>query len=201
MSELPTTGNNFDGRGAVLLRTPVGFEEIEVVDFEEQRVVLSVPAPFSINAVPTADGGLHVLYRDGRLQTVDADGAMVDEFRVAPMDAASLEISPNRIVAVPIGVDPGSGRLAMPGLRGEALVVDPVQETTEILPGIQDVNSVGFARGGTMLVISQDDGTVSLWDLERGRLAGRVSIGAGQALPGVPWYLSLIHISEPTRPY
>ena len=188
LSELPTTGNNFDGRGAVLLRTPVGFEEIEVVDFEEQRVVLSVPAPFSINAVPTADGGLHVLYRDGRLQTVDADGAMVDEFRVAPMDAASLEISPNRIVAVPIGVDPRSGRLAMPGLRGEALVVDPVQETTEILPGVQDVNSVGFARGGTMLVISQDDGTVSLWDLERGRLAGSVSIGAGQALPGVPWY-------------
>lgn len=76
----------------------------------------------------------------------------------------------------------------MPGLRGEALVVDPSQGVTEVLPGVPDVNSVGFARGGTMLVISQNDGTVSIWDLERDRLAGRVTIGDGQALPGVPWY-------------
>ncbi len=64
-------------------------------------------------------------------------------------------------------MDPVSGRLVMPGLSGEAVIVDPASGEVRVLPDVDSVRSVAFARDGQLLVIVSNDGTVALWDLER----------------------------------
>lgn len=188
LGDIPFTGTTFGERSALFVSEQIGFEEIHLVDLEDARVVVSIPAPFSRTAHPTADGGVHVFYRDGRLQTFDETGVPSDQFRIEQLDTTLLEIAPRSVLGSPISLDPSSGRIATPGVRGEALLIDPNLATVDVLPGVEDVSAMSFARDGQLLVISQERGMVSLWDLERGQLAGQVSTGGGTASVGLPWY-------------
>jgi WD40 repeat protein len=57
-----------------------------------------------------------------------------------------------------------------------------------LVSDFDSTDSVTFARHGELLVIAGNDGTVSLWDVERDQSAGTVWTGTGAGNSGLPWY-------------
>lgn len=185
----PFTGNLNGNRNAVLTAGGNnGFIVAKVVDLARLRVVLTIPAPSAASVIPTREGGVHILDVDGRLHTYDSEGLLVGEMAVAAQDFSSFNIAPGQTLGTPIAMDPSTGRLAMAGALGEAVIVDPARGEVEVLPSVDSVQAITFVRGGELLVIVGADGTVSLWDVERGRSAGQVWTGTGAANAGLPWY-------------
>ena len=130
-------------------------------------LALEVPAPNATIAVhPSPDGGLYVVENDGVLLTYDADGTLVDEVDTELVGARTITI------------DPATGRLAIGGLG--VVIVDPATGRVDRLRRTSGVSSVGFAQSGELLAIGGTDGTIRLWDIERGTSAALVWRGTGQ---------------------
>ena len=71
---------------------------------------------------------------------------------------------------------------------GGVVKIDTITGETERLEGGESVTNLGFARDGSMLVITGADGTVRLWDLERNAPAGLVWDGSGSVFSSPSWY-------------
>ena len=65
--------------------------------------------------------------------------------------------------------------------------VDPATGEIIEVAGVGEVTSVGFARGGELLVIAATDGSVQLWDVERSELLGVLWDGSGSRHQNPPW--------------
>ena len=141
----------------------------------ERRVVFEVPVTDISTVIPSLEGGLHTLAFDGTLTTYDSTGQFVSEF-----DTGAEEV---RVLTL----DPESERLAV-GTSGGVVLIDTNSGETEQLQGGEQVTNLGFARDGSMLVITAADGTVRLWDLERSAPAGLVWDGTGSVLSSPSWY-------------
>lgn len=128
-------------------------------------------------AYPSGDGGLHIMSDDGTLRTYDSVG------RVTSTLATGYEGLYASTSDDSVG---GTGRLVFGG-RSDVIVVDPA--TGEILEvaDVGEVTSVGFARGGELLVIAATDGSVQLWDVERSELLGVLWDGSGSRHQNPPW--------------
>ena len=76
-------------------------------------------------------------------------------------------------------IDPISGKLAIGGTG--VVIFDPARKQVETLPQAVSVSDLGFAGEGELLSIAGRDGTVRLWDVERGVSAGLAWRGAGSS--------------------
>jgi hypothetical protein len=170
------TGTRF-GDQLGLVSNRGGEAMVSLVDLaaDEPRVVFELPATDISTVHPSLDGGLHVLAFDGTLTTYDATGELVSEF-----DTGTREV-------VIITLDPETERLAV-GTFGGVVLIDTNTGETERLQGGESVTNLGFARDGSMLVITGADGTVRLWDLERNAPAGLVWDGTGSVFASPSWY-------------
>jgi DNA-binding SARP family transcriptional activator/WD40 repeat protein/predicted Ser/Thr protein kinase len=150
---------------------------VSIVDLapDAPGVVFQLPATDISTVHPSVDGGLHVLALDGTLTTYDSAGEFVSEFDTGAGDV--------RIVTL----DPETDRLAV-GTRGGVVLIDTITGETDQLQGGEAVTNLGFARNGSMLVITGADGTVRLWDLERDAPAGLVWDGTGSVFSSPSWY-------------
>ena len=150
---------------------------VSLVDLapDAPRIVFQEPVTDITTVHPSVDGGLHVLAFDGTLTTYDATGEIVDEFDTG---AEVVQI---------LTLDPETERLAV-GTFGGVALIDTVTGDTEQLQGGEKVTNLGFARDGSMLVITGADGTVRLYDLERDAPAGLVWDGTGSVFSSPSWY-------------
>ncbi len=151
------------------------------LDPRGSQVAMEVPTlPGDANLVhPTREGGLHVVFGDGRMLTYDAEGLLIDELQT------TAHTPPVHTM------DATTGRMAIVSQAWPAavVVVDPATGTADVLDQRSGVNNLGFARDGDFLVITGDDGDVHLWDLERGESAGLVWNGTGASRQAEPsWY-------------
>ena len=170
------TGTRF-GDLLGLVSTRGGDAVVSLIDLapEVPRVVFERPATDISTVHPSLDGGLHVLALDGTLTTYDSAGEIVSEF-----DTGADEV---RIITL----DPETARLAV-GTFGGVVLIDTITGETEQLEGGESVTNLGFARDGSMLVVTGADGTVRLWDLERDAPAGLVWDGTGSVFASPSWY-------------
>ena len=122
------------------------------------ELVATIPTAGAAAAHPSPDGGIHVIDEDGVLHHHGPDGSPIDRIDVEARDATVMTI------------DPITGRLAIGG--SGVTIVDPDTGAVEALPQVDAVADLGFAANGTMLAITGRDGTVRLWDVERGVSAG-----------------------------
>lgn len=154
-----------------------GSATVSLVDLapDDPRVVFDLPATDISTVHPSVDGGLHVLALDGMLTTYDAAGGLLSEFDTG---AGEVQI---------ITLDPETERLAV-GTFGGVALIDTITGETQQLQGGEKVTNLGFARNGSMLVITGADGTVRLWDLERNAPAGLVWDGTGSVFSSPSWY-------------
>lgn len=134
----------------------------------------SLPASASV-AARTPSGGVYLALDDGSLRTYDAEGQRVDEIRTL-LEGPSV-----------VGVDASSGRVALGGAGGVA-VVDPRDGDVVRITDVGSVISVGFARDGEVLAIVDAEGDVRLWDVEQSALLGTLWSGSGTAPGSPPWY-------------
>jgi hypothetical protein len=138
------------------------------LEHDAAGIRFTVPAPLVNSAHPTLDGGLYVFNVDGSVDIYDANGEATGQIETGARFTADATM------------DPSTGRLAV-GTSAGVVVIDPVTGEVEQLPGITSVANFGFARDGQLLVISGFDGTVRVWDLDRGEPAGLVWDGTGVA--------------------
>jgi len=139
-------------------------------------VLFTVQVDGAVEAHPTRDGGLFVIDGPGRLFHFDATGELVAEL---PTMAGSTGY---------ITLDPASGKIAVATARGVVSIIDPETGATETLPTLEPIGTIAFGRDGQLLAITGLDGTVRLWDVERGTSAGVAWNGSG-AVGGSPsWY-------------
>ena len=110
---------------------------------------------------------------DGRLHTYDRDGKVVSEIATVadPVPPRSAEL---------LRLDPASGALAITTINGVA-IVGADGKSVDLLTELRTVQNLGFARDGELLVTASTDGTIRLWDLERGASAGLAWNGSGAA--------------------
>ncbi len=150
---------------------------VSIVDLApgERRVVFEVPVTDISTVHPSLEGGLHTLAFDGTLTTYDSTGELVSEFDTGAEEVQILTI------------DPVTERLAV-GTFGGVVLIDTNSGETEQLQGGEKVTNLGFARDGSMLVITGADGTVRLWDLDRNAPAGLVWDGSGSVFASPSWY-------------
>jgi len=130
-----------------------GEATVSLIDLapENPRVVFELPAMDVSTVHPSLDGGLHVPALDGTLTTYDAAGELVSEFDTGADNVRFITL------------DPVTERLAVGTSRGVVLI-DTKTGETEQLRGGEVVTNLGFARDGSMMVITGADGTVRLWD-------------------------------------
>ena len=72
------------------------------------------------------------------------------------------------------------------GIGKSECVLDLVERGHRLVA--DDVVNVGFVRKGEFLVTVGGDGSVRLWDLERGEFAGVLWDGTGAVAGPPPWY-------------
>ncbi len=124
---------------------------------------------------PSVDGGLHVIEADGTLNTYDSTGALTGEIETGVLGVGHIT------------VDPASGKVAL--VAGpELVIVDPRTGAVDQGPAIGSISTLGFGRGGELLVFTFRDGTVRLWDVEREEYAGLVWNGSGAGRGSPSWY-------------
>ena len=161
-------------------RAADGSERAQVFSFTEGRVTVSVPAQDTVSAHPTPDGGMHLLRADGMVLSYDNAGHLVNEINTYPD-------KPEDVFFTDLFVDPTSGDIAINTVGAGVLVVDTSTEQVVALTDFRNVAYMDFARNGELLVVSERDGTVRLWNLESGTSGGLVWDGTGDA-KSVPWY-------------
>ena len=173
----PVNGSHTPNREAIVGFLPDGTEEAVLINTEpgELGIVLSVTETDDVmTAHPAPGDGLYVMLSDGRLRTYDPSGSLTSEI---PTGLTNLGWA--------VG-DERSGKLAFGAWwsgSGGAVVVDPASGGVEELPDLGRVANLGFVRNGELLVVVTFDGTVRLWDVERGEYAGVIWDGTG-ANPG-----------------
>lgn len=122
------------------------------------RLLATVPAPDAVSASPSPDDGLYVLDETGELHRYSSDGTLVTTIETGISGAGVLTI------------DPVSGQLAVGG--NAVAIVDPTTNGVQSLPQTVLVSDLNFAKSGELIAVTGRDGTVRLWDLERGVSAG-----------------------------
>ena len=172
------TGMRHGDEYAVLGRRRDGTQEASLVSLERSKsgVLLTVETSNGAAVHPTLDGGLHVLDVDGTLRTYDAAGVLTGEVATGAEDV--------RVIAL----DPSSGKLAIGARAGGVFIVNPATQDVEIVPEADQASNLGFGRNGELLAIAGLDGTVRLWDVQRGASAGVVWDGTGAVTGASPWY-------------
>lgn len=68
------------------------------------------------------------------------------------------------------------------------VVIDPMTELVQHVPGRDRVASLGFGSDGARLSIATLDGLVRLWDVDRGDWAGTMWNGSGAVESEPSWY-------------
>ena len=166
----------------------MGLATLVNLERDNAGVLFEVPVAGDSPVVhPTLEGGMHVLGESGALSTYDSDGRLVAEVNT-PAERPYW-----------ITMDPHSGKLAVAAQLGvtvefapvsrSVMIIEPKTGETEQVPGFDLIWNLGFARDGELLAITNVDGTVRLWDVERGASAGLVWDGSGAQRPGSPsWY-------------
>lgn len=131
--------------------------------------LLSVPVA-SLSAVhPALDDGLFVVDMRGKVRTYSSEGAVVAEVDTGVINPDAFAL------------DPASNQLAIGG-RGIGLI-DLAENRATSLTQTGRTANLGFAKSGKILTSSGRDGTLRLWDLERGVFAGVAWTGTS-AVPG-----------------
>ena len=163
---------------AVLSDQPDGTRVVDLVNVDRGAtgVVFRVQAPDGIEVHPSLDGGLHVVEADGTLSTYDSTGVLTGE-----LDTGVEELSA-------ITMDPASGKVALVAAGRELAIVDPNTGAVDHLDDVGTVNNLGFGRDGELLALTNRDGTVRLWDVEREEYAGLVWNGSGAGRGSPSWY-------------
>ncbi|MFW2382374.1 MAG: protein kinase domain-containing protein [Acidimicrobiales bacterium] len=171
------TGGEFDG---------FGYQYAVLVDLaaDPPRQTLRVPAPSLAALHPTPDGGIYVLDSRGLLRVYDKSGTRIQVIEIEGADLTEFQLPVNQIPPGAIDVNSANGTLAVLGLRGEVLLVDPESGDVQTLPGVNAVSSFGFVRNGELLAVIESDGSVVLWNLDRLEPAGLVWRGTGVASQG-----------------
>ncbi len=146
------------------------------MDRDNPGILLSIPAPDASTAYPLPDGGLVVMDDDGELRQYDSEGEPRFEHDTAVEGALLLS------------VDAASGRIAMSSQGGGLTVLDPSTGTQESFPISDRFGGLSFVRNGEFLLLTSGDGTVRLWDVERGASAGVVWDGSGATFGTESWY-------------
>lgn len=154
--------------------------EVVLIDLTvgDAGIIREFQIPEAAMALPDGRGGIHVVTAQGRVATYDSNGVM--EF--------TLDTGHRFDTNAAIAVDPNAGLLAVESFEEGVVIVD--LHTGEVLPrpGIDDIQSLGFAQTGSLLVITNADGTVRLWDVERNVSAGLIWDGSGAASGSPPWF-------------
>ena len=170
------TGTRFQDRMALVVGRPASSVWLVDLSPAQPRPLFEVDAPGASTAHPSVDGGVHVLDADGTLRTYDAAGDLVSDFETGATGVAIITL------------DPSSRTLAVGSNPGGVVLIDTETGDVERLPGGDSITNLGFARDGAMLVITGADGTVRLWDVERGAPAGLVWDGTGSVFSSPSWY-------------
>jgi DNA-binding SARP family transcriptional activator len=172
-------GDGYVGAGAAVVfqnQIPIAVFRF---DAEPGRLALlsTIPSPprAAVAAVPATGGGVHLVLDTGWLRTYGSDGSWTDEL------ATGLR-TPRFAVT-----DPATGTVAIGGDDG-AVIVDPSAAIVQPVADVGGVVGLEFARGGALLVIVEDDGTVRVWDTGRAERIGTVWTGDGTTSPSRPWY-------------
>jgi DNA-binding SARP family transcriptional activator/WD40 repeat protein len=175
----PRVGGGFAGDGAIAVfegEVPQGMYRFDPRPGSLSVLTALENPPFSATAVaPAPLGGLYVALSDGTVRQYDRSGTRVDRWPTTFEDP-TLAVT-----------DPTTGAVALGGENG-AVVLDPSDGSVQPVTDVDAVASLGFARDGSVLVLVESNGTVRLWDTERGERIGTVWIGDGTAPSSPPWY-------------
>ncbi len=138
---------------------------------------LSVPAPDGYTAHPAPDGGIHVVDTAGILRSFDSGGELM----------AEIDTGIERSIL--ITMDETTGLIATAQFVGDRVaLIDVTLGSVTTVPFNPQVANIGLGDNGRFLVITSTDGSVRLWDVERGSMAAQLWDGAGVG-PGSPsWY-------------
>ncbi|MEM9610111.1 MAG: protein kinase [Actinomycetota bacterium] len=178
LSGPPVTAGLSDDRWAILTGEFGGDAVVNLVALEPTgpRLELSTPVTGVGSVLPSSAGGLFTGNDVGVLSVLDAAGEIVREIETG------IELI-EEIVS-----DPASGRLAIRGSLVGAALVDPSTGEVQVVNDREVIVNLGFARDGQYLAITSQDGTVRLWDVERGASAGLVWDGRGARIGTPSWY-------------
>ena len=172
-------GDGFVGAGAaaVFLREhPTAVYRFDPTP-GELTVLSTVTSPpiATVAAAPAPNGGLHVVLDSGVVRTYDASGRRTGDVETG-LSAPALAVA-----------DPASGLVAIGGRHGAA-VLHPATGAVRLVGESGSVRQLGFTRSGSILVVVEIDGSVRLWDVQRGEPIGTLWTGTGTAPPSPPWY-------------
>lgn len=140
-------------------------------------ITLTVPAPNGLSVHPAPDGGIHVIDVQGAIRSFDADGQLVSE------------VETGIGLSILMTLDEATGLLATAQFVGDRVaLVDFATGSVTTVPVSGQVANIGLGSNGKFLVITTTDGSIRLWDVERGLFAAQVWDGAGVG-PGSPsWF-------------
>ena len=164
---------------AVLSGFPDGSQTVHLVNVDRaaRRVVFEIAVSGAAELHPSAAGGVHVIETDGTLSTYDDTGELI----------RAVETGVEQIGF--IAVDPTTDTVALTASPRTLVIVDPESGAVQTVPDIGRISTLGFGRNGEILALTYFDGTVRLWDVERGEYAGLVWNGSGQGSTSSPsWY-------------
>jgi WD40 repeat protein len=175
------TGAVNDDRLAILGQQPDGTRVASLLHIapDDIELLTTVPAPLGISVRPSPDGGMFVFGSDGTVSMFDSTGRQGDVLIAEGGDALVT------------AVDGSSGLLAMASDSQGIGILDRETGEIEPLPGDDLVAGLGFARSGELLIITRVDGSVRIWDIDRGENSGVVPIGSGAKLLSPLWYDAL----------
>lgn len=163
------------GLHAVIVQSFVGLEaKLFSSEANSGGLLFTVPAADAAAVQPNPGGGLHVVDNDGTLRTFDQAGIETSRLSIRIPEMSSNDMT----ILGATAVDPTTAKLAIATSDG-VLLVDSGSEAVTLLPGSGSATSLRFVRNGELLAVTTRDGSVRIWDVERGVSAGRVWAGTG----------------------
>ncbi len=166
-------GAGGDGSLAVLVRVGERFDAVVLSVYSEFRERFRITGLSEVaTVVAAADGGVHVAFEDGRIETYGPDGELIGTVGGGVCCTIFGALDPVSGVAV-FGGDEGFVRL------------DPAEEVADALDLSTSVANVGVLEGGDRLVVGRRDGTVQLWDASSSTLIGTLHDATSNGL-GTP---------------